>query len=183
MDKLTKSKNQEEFLVEAYKFYRTKVYSEVYDVCFGPDWKTVDWLYKLGRDYKVLSIDYDQFVRILTGEQKNYYHGKYHPRRSYSYRRSYSHFCDPEDYRVLKGFTYNGQDKKEKPSKNEWWEHKGIVKDRRRAARRWRSWGKSFKHFNKRKHRQLERQAIKAERYEELHQWSYKQAEDPWSWD
>ena len=79
-------------------------------------------------------------------------------------------------------FTYNGEQKKNKPAKNDWWEYKGTIKYRRKAAYR-RGPRKGFKHFNKRKHRQLERQAIKAERYEKLHKWSYKHAENLWNWD
>ena len=182
MQNLFKAKNQEEFLVAAYKLHRERSDNDRWDLYRGPDWKTIDWLFKLGLDYQVLNIEYEQFVRIINGEEQDYYNGHYRPYSRSRYRGSYSHFCDPELFRVLRGFTYGGQSKKNRPTKNDWWEYKGIIKDKRKSSWR-RGPGKNFKHFNKRKHRQLERLAIKAERYEKLHQWSYKRAENPYSWD
>ena len=183
MQNLFKAKTQEEFLVTAYSFHRKKTYIDKWNFYCGPDWKSIIWLFKLGVDLRTLHITYEQFVRIMTGNERNYYNGFYRPRRGCSQCKGYyNYFCDTKSYRVLTGFTYNGQVKKAKPSQNEWRQCKGLNKTRRKP-RHYGSWKKNLKHFCKRKHRQLERQAIRVEHYSKLHQWSYKQAEDPWYWD
>jgi len=172
--------SQSEFIASAVAFYRRKTVCE--------DWGFVDhrediieWLYKLGRDYNVLNMDYVEFSLVLDDKHKNYRNGSYWKRRIRCYG-WHSHFCCPEWYKVLRGFTYNGEEKKDNPTKNDWWEHKGLVKDRRKN--RWHTgWRRDLKFFCRRKHRQLEREAIKNERYDRLHRLTYKQAEDPWSWD
>lgn len=137
-------------------------------------------LYKLGRDYQVLHMDYDQFERILLGKEDYYRYSR--KSSKYPFRGRGSHYCDINWYRVLQGFTYNGQPKKTKSEKQYWREHSGINKDKKKAT--WScKWKKSFKNANKRKHRQLERASISNERYDRLHRRTYKQAENPWSWD
>lgn len=179
------AENQDEFIYASFELYRRK------SIWLGGiDYRedVIVWLYKLGRDYQVLFMDFEEYKRVILGQHKDYsyyngarYHKRWDRRRYYGGR---SHYCRIEEYRVLKGFTYNGQAKKDKPTKKDWWEHKQIVRDRRQDMHGWRrGWGKDFKHFNKRKHRQLERQAIKKERYDKLHWLTYKQAENPWSWD
>lgn len=174
--------NQDEFIHFAFNYYRHKRY---WDWANNVGEGVIEWLYKLGRDYLVLFMDYEEFKRIILGTHKGYssfngikYFKRYDRRRYYG---SYSHYCDIKEYRVLKGFTYNGQSKKNKNA-NDWWEYKGFTRDRRRTSYFQRGWKGSLKHFNKRKHRQLEREAISSERYDKLHSQSWK-IEDPWSWD
>lgn len=169
--------NQQEFLKSAYNFYRARTFC--YDILFHRE-EVIEWLYKLGRDYNVLNIDYTEFRNILREEHNNYWCGRYRNRKGFGGK--YSHYCEPEYYRVLEGFTYNRQTKKNQPTKNDWWTQKGLLKTRHKVNWSCR-WKKNLKHFCKRKHRQFERQAIKAERYDELHCRTYKQSEDPWRWD
>jgi hypothetical protein len=182
MQNLFKIKNQEEFLIQAFDFHRKKSYS--YDLFLGTNWKIIDWLYKLGKDYKILQIDYNQFVRIMNDNQKDYHSGYYRPRRSYAYSGSrWGHFCDIKYFRISRRFIYSGQSKKDKPSKNAWREHKKMGKDKSRSRFWKRSWKKNLKHFCKRKHRRLEKEALKNECYDRLHSWSYKHSDNPWNWD
>jgi len=97
------------------------------------------------------------------------------------WRRSWpcsNNFCEV-NFRVLRGFTWNGQPKKKKPTVHRWKTQK------RGKGGYWygSSWKKNWKHFTKRKHRAWQRQMIAHERYEEFHSRSYKEAENPWSWD
>lgn len=175
--------NQREFIISAFRYYRSRTQCSISYVFYHSD-KLIHWLYKLGRDYNVLNMDYTQFRMILRGEHRDYYYGRYFKRRPgrYWYCSHYSHFCDPEWYRRLRGFTFNGNSKKDNSSKKDWWEYKGILKDRRKPYRR-HHWKKSLKYYGKRKHRRLEHKAIKSERYDKLHRLTYKYAENPWSWD
>lgn len=174
------AKNQDDFACAAFNYYRHKA-TWLGGLNHRED--VIEWLYKLGRDYNVLFMDYDEFRRVALGQHKNYgWNGVRWKVARRKYYCRWSHYCDPKLYRVLKGFTYSGQAKKNNPNKNDWWVHKGIDKDRRKC--RWHnSWKRSLKQFGKRKHRQLERDAIKNERYDRLHRLTYKRAEDRWSWD
>lgn len=175
--------NQEWFIYLAYKYAKAKKLSE-WDL--KPTEDVIHWLYKLGRDYNVLDMDYAEFKRVMLGQHKDYcywngikYRVRYDRRKYYGSR---SHYCRIEEYRVLKGFTHKGEPKKDNPSKDEWWEHKGFTRSRRRTSGFQRGWKRSLKYFNKRKHRQFERENIKNERYDKFHNRSWK-IEDPWSWD
>jgi len=172
--------NQQDFIHSSFRFYRRKT------LCWGETYHredVIEWLYKLGRDYNVLCMDYSEFRRVLRKEHNHYtYWSDLHYYRRRRFVGRYTHNCAIEWYRLLRGFTYSGQVKKNKPTENDWWTHKGVLKTKRKAN--WgHHWKKNLKHFCKRKHRQLEREAIKTERYDRLHRLTYKQAEDPWSWD
>ncbi len=61
--------NQNKFIESAFGFYRRKTNwlgwtSHCEDV--------IEWLYKLGRDYNVLFMDYAEFRRVLRSEHKSY---------------------------------------------------------------------------------------------------------------
>lgn len=172
-----KAKNQDEFLYEAFNFYRVKTGGYIFNYKYFPAHieGAIFWLYKLGRDYRVLFMDCEEFTRLLLDKHKNYRRGK---AKSY-FSHWYGYFGE---YRVLKGFTYTGQSKKDSPSKNEWRDKKRFYSDSSKSNYR-NNWKKSFKHYNKRKHRRIEKRAIYNETYDKLHMWSYKQAEDPWGWD
>ncbi len=87
-------------------------------------------------------------------------------------------FCEV-NYRVLRGFTYKGEPKKEKPTVHRW-------KTDKQTGHGWytgSSFKRDWKHFTKRKHRAWQRDMLRNERYEEFYSRSYKETEDPWSWD
>lgn len=63
-----------------------------------------------------------------------------------------------------------------------WKGQKGFEKDKRKKDR-WRPWSKWLKHFGNRKHRQMERQALAHDEWNELHDKSLKDACNPWDWD
>ncbi len=177
-----KFKNKESFVVSAVEFYRQKTVCKEWGFSSHRE-DVIEWLYKLGRDYNVLSMDYTEFKLILHRSHKHYYsYGRAYLKSPIRYYGRYSHHCDIKWYRVARRFTYNDQAKKDSPSKKDWWKYKGIIKDRRKT--RWHNgWKRDLKFFCKRKHRQLERETIKNERYDRLHRLTYKQSEDPWSWD
>lgn len=183
METLYKSKTQEEFVKNAFDFYRKDYFNKLDRTTYCSE-DRIHWIYNLGRDYQLLSIDYQEFKNILLNKHKRYYQGKrcrvYNGR--YIYLGRHSHYCSPEYYRVLRGFTYCGQEKKDRPSKNEWRHHKGINKDRRKPRHRGK-WKRFLKESCKRKHRQFERMAIKSERYHKFHHKTYKNIEDSWNWD
>lgn len=182
--------NQDEFVYASYQYYRHKSnwYCGEYYGGTGHREDVLVWLYKLGRDYNILFMDFEEFKRIMLGKHKDYsywngatrYYRRYNRYRSYY--GSHSHYCSIEEYRVLKGFAYNGQAKKDNPTQNDWWDHKGFARSRRRTSGFQRGWKRDLKHFNKRKHRQLEREAISHEEYYRLHRDTWK-IEDAWSWD
>lgn len=97
------------------------------------------------------------------------------------WRGNWGHFFCPSNYRVLRGFKYNGEPKKEKPTVHRW-----KTKKKSQFQSGWWSGSsvkKNWKYFTKRKHRAWQREMINQERYEEFHNRSYKDAEDLWSWD
>lgn len=179
------AQTQEEFVKAAYELHH-KCSCYDYDLVYAGQNKTIHWLYKLGRDYNILDMDYNEFRLIMTGMKRDYYGGlKGYNYYSYYYRynRRRVWIRTWDDYRVLKGFHQSGHKKKAR-NRNDWWEHKGLMKTRRKVRGHWYgSYKKHLKHYGARKHRQLERQAIHHGDYEKLHRLSYKQAEDPWSWD
>ena len=64
-----------------------------------------------------------------------------------------------------------------------WHIEKKIKKDKIKSQRDNTSWKKNLKHYAARKHRRMERRAIQSEHHDNLHERSYLQAEDRWSWD
>lgn len=176
MERLFKAKTCDEFLVRAFEHYNIKLGMFSESVA---DSTLIYWLYNLGLSYNLINVDYNQFIAIMTNRHKNYFRGYYRPRKKYCGIRS--HFCDPKWYRTSRKFIYNGQPKKNHPTINPWREVKGFNKDKRKIHST--SVKKNFKHYCKRKHRMLEKIALKNEKYEKLHRLSYKQAEDIWSWD
>jgi len=192
MEELFQATTQERFLVLAYQFYRGKKYrtlkcgnfESIWDE--GPRHDMIHWLYKLGRDYNVLDMDYLEFERVLTDKHKDYHKGRqYKYRRHRRWIRRWSHNCPPELWRVRRGFTNDGVPKKSKEETPEkaWRKQKRFAKDKN-PARRWnRGWKKNLKTFGARKHRRLEREALANDNVDRLGANSYKAAEDPWSWD
>jgi hypothetical protein len=148
----------------------------------------IEWLYKLGRDYQVLNMDYDEFTRIMKSQHKDYHEGvKYRVKRRYRYYGNYGHHCAPEVWRVLRSFKWTGQTKKTKEDtpRKDWRRKKRFSRDKKKL-RCWYSGSsvkKNVKHFAARKHRMRERWAIAHEQWDELSRRSYKEAEDIWSWD
>lgn len=174
MEELFQTTDEFEFLQAAYIYYHSKL-GVVLD--FGSESnKLIDWLYKLGRDYRVLDISHDEFRRIITDKHNHYYRGWSDNRLRYRYSR----YINYDEYRVLKGFTYKGEKKKQRDLiKDEW-------KKRKRKEKQSRHWGhykKYLKHYCARKHRVIERKALASNRLEELGSISYKRAENPWHWD
>lgn len=164
-------KTQDAFLRLAHNWYEHNLGYEA-----TKEWmiEIVQWLYDLGRLYQVLNMDFEQFRRELM-EPKPY-------RRRYGgYWGSRSHYCAPEYYRVLKGFTYAGQPKKQ--IDKAWRIHKRFNRDKGKHKGWWygRGWKKYLKHFNNRKLRAKERKLIACENYDELDK-NWK-VEDAWSWD
>lgn len=191
MEELFKAKTQDRFLALAYRFYSDRTdplyacdKANVIFVCERHDVKM--WLYKLGRDYNVLDMDYLEFERFLTGKNKSYHGGRwYQPWIHRRWARIWGHNCPPEQYRVLRGFFFTGQPKKSKEETphQAWRKHKRFKKDKN-PARYWRRpWRKDLKHFGAKKHRAMERMAIAGDKIDNLGANSYKEAENPWSWD
>jgi hypothetical protein len=163
------AETQEEFIYAAY-------YWHTY-----PSQSTIQWLYKLGRDRRLLNIDFEEFRRTILNDQNPYCNEQYSFSRKIKYRRS--HFCDPSEYRVLKGFKYSGQKKKQDLSNKDAWRlEKKIIKDKQRSSMWRNTWKKDLKHFSVRKHRRMERDFIKTEKYDSFYKTTYKYAEDPWGW-
>ena len=190
MEELFKAKTQDRFLALAYKFYRdrTHIVREVAGRSYILKYTREDvkhWLYKLGRDYKLLDMDYLEFERFLLGKNKSYYGGHwYQPWIHHRWARVWGHNCPPEQWRVLRGFFFNGQAKKSKEETphDAWRKHKKFRKDKNKA-RYWHRGKKDLKHFGAKKHRAMERVAIAGDRIDNLGANSYKEAENPWSWD
>lgn len=205
------AKTQSEFVSLAYQWNKLRSGEiEVWEPYFwNPSrgrWKVkgvhervevIRWLYKLGRDYQVLDMDFEQFRLVMLDRHGDYRAGKeYTPwwKNYYSssrYRMRYNPYLyfTPENYRRQRKFKQNGTryEKKQKDEKKaEWWAKKQFTKDRRRASSR--RCGshcgcKSWKQFTKIKHRRWERDMIRKERYDVFYDKSYKHAEDLWSWD
>lgn len=91
----------------------------------------------------------------------------------------YHYFCE-SNYRVLRGFTYKGELKKQKPLVHRW---KIVKKNKLQSGWLSSSAKKNWKYFTRRKHRAWQREMIDKECYDEFHNRSYKDAEDLWSWD
>lgn len=89
------------------------------------------------------------------------------------------YFCE-RNYRVLRGFTYKGELKKEKPTVHRW---KTFKKNKFQSHWCGGNVKKNWKHYTKRKHRAWQRDVIRKEKYDEFYSRSYKDAENLWSWD
>jgi hypothetical protein len=93
----------------------------------------------------------------------------------------WGHYYCPKNYRVLKGFTYNGQPKKEKSSVHRW-----KTKKKSKCETGWycgTSSKKNFKHYTNRNHRAWQRRMLAHERYDEFHDRAWKRADNWWNWD
>ena len=186
---LFKAKTQDRFLVLAFQFHRERqIFPDNPLVIEQPaNNGVIHWLYGVGRDYNVLDMDFLQFERVLLNKETRYSEGRFYtpwwqrPHRRWT--RAYSHNCPPEEWRVLRGFFFNGHPKKDKtptPQKD-WRRQKKFTKDKRRRRRA--PWKRDTKSFSASKHRALERQCISAGTIDMLARNSYKRAENPWSWD
>ena len=179
------AKNQKDFILAAFEHCSYVPYGH-----FEPIYSELNWVYKLGRDLKILSLDYLEFEMIMKNKHKNYYDGIEHrynihvnqtKRKIINYSSRHSHFCDSKWYRVLVKFTHKGEKKKHKD--NSWRIHKRFDKDKNTTGRRYGNWKKYLKHYCARNHRAYERDCIKNERYDDFHNRTYKQSENPWNWD
>lgn len=93
----------------------------------------------------------------------------------------WGHYFCPQNYRVLRGFTYKGEIKKKKPTVHRW-----KTKKKNKYQTGWwtgGSWKKDWKHYTKRKHRRWQRDAIRKEEFDKFHDRSYNNADNPWNWD
>lgn len=184
------ARTQEDFLKAAYEFYFHKCGFDSFGVIsIRARNDLIEHLYKLGRDLNVLPMHFEEFKAVLLGKHRQYYNGIMY-RYRYPYYKGrircwfggrHSHFCDPKWYRVLVSFTYSGQEKK--TIDNSWREYKKIEKDKGKYEGRRFPWKRDLKYYGARNHRRFERRCIQQERYDDLHSRTYKQAEDPWSWD
>ena len=94
-----------------------------------------------------------------------------------------SHYCDPQLYRVHRGFTYSGQPKKEKDmNKGDWWETKGFIRDRRKSHKRMMGLKTELKHDSNHKSRPHVRDAIRLEKYDNIHAKTHKDAVSYWNY-
>ena len=175
-DKPWEAKTQIDFISRAYQWNLWKGYAEGVPC----------WLYNLGRDHKLLAMDFGEFQNILRDRHVNYTHGRFHEwQHGYRWRRyARSFMFSPENYRRQRKFKQTGHKRKKADTvRNDWWEFKQFTRDRGRVNYSRGSTGRNWKFFTKRKHRQLERRALQKEKYELLHSHSYQDAEDLWSWD
>lgn len=173
--KLFKAKTQTEFLSLAYKFYRARIIVILDNHLWTPRHDIKTWLYKLGRDYNVLDIDFNEFERVLLNKCSNYRNGNRHiPRRFHRWLQ----------YRLLLSFTYSGQSKKSKKDTLEkaWRRKKKFSKDKSKARYCNSHWKKNLKTVGAKKHRRKEHRTIKDNQVDRLGADSYKRAENPWSW-
>jgi hypothetical protein len=189
------AKTQDEFIYLSFEKYRKKAvreYNSYIDNYYYPSRYTgapeiIRWLYKLGRDLKLLSRSYEEFERILKNEHSCFHNGKM--RTGWRYSSWRGGYFTPENYRRPRRFRQKDRRYKKKARnqrQKDWWEKKGYERDRKRATQRekwWNSAKRNLKHFGARKHRRKERQALIAERFDLLSKNSYKEAEDIWSWD
>lgn len=162
--------NQKEFLQYAKDYYRTQCYIEDYMYWVSCRPEIIHWLYKLGRDYQVLNLDYNQFSIILKLQED--YHRYYNDDGSCQW---YSCYWRRKD--VSRRFRYTGQSKKNNPTKNDWWVERGISRDRSRHS----GWGwrrcsqKYYKKQTARSHRQKEKRALYYEEWDYLCGQTYRE--------
>lgn len=99
--------------------------------------------------------------------------------------RNYYGYFDPDKYRVLRGFFYKGELKKDKQTNRQAWRiHKKFQKDKgkHKGWNQNRPWSKYLKYYGNRKHRAIERKYLYKDP-DRLSKTSIKDASNPWDWD
>jgi hypothetical protein len=132
--------------------------------------------YREGRMYGALNLmDYKQFKLRLTKNRYNFYYTRHYDkdrlRNHYKYNRNGKKH--PRDYSEKKVLSEKEQ------AKREWREFKNDPRDQKR----YRSRTTAFKAANKRTHRAYENYCINSDQYDKLHDRTWKQMEDWWSYD
>lgn len=183
---LYKAQNEDEFLYLAYHNFKRKINVTLH-IVIGSKPEEINWLYKLGRDLKLLNIDFKEFETIIKNNHKNYREGKWFFTSRYTFNTN--HYFSPENFRRQRHFRQKRlliPKKVFNQAEEDWWDKKQFIRDRHRNTSRerwWTSSKKNLKHYGARKHRQMVRKAINSERFDLLGPSSYKQAEDIWAWD
>lgn len=175
------AKSQEEFLQLSYEWNKNRVgLRDRYVYLGGRKWSLMrehvnpieqycHWLYKLGRDYQLLSIHYSEFKNILFNTNPLYNYGVY--REPYISRWSTAFMFSEENYRRQHKFKQKKNKKIEKKQKDliklDWHDNKNFLKNRRR--KRWSSKSHTYsKQLNRSKIRRWQRDLLKQGRYDQF---------------
>lgn len=131
--------------------------------------ESLDWLYKLGKDYNILDVSYDEFLVRGPNAIWNERYRRYYPQRRYCLRRH---------YQTTKYVKNTSHEKKEKNTKNIWREVSGINRDKRKVSYSRRG---TYKANSPTKHRAWRKQQIHNENWEALG--DYNEYRQFWEWD
>jgi len=177
------SSTQEHFLQHAYHYHRKKK--------FEADWEMLKdrkdvmaWLYKLGRDKGILTMDYNEFCLIMTGCKEGYHEGVYRPTVRQRWRWYNQHY-DPRGYRIYHRYRKlpHHEKKAKNQKKEDWWYMKGFIRTRRKS-RSSSSWNRLVKEEERSKRRSFERKMFAAQKWEKMRSktpvWHHG---DRWNWD
>lgn len=182
-------KEQRDFLDFSYTYYRKK-HGDPRPVAY--DWfalwrgqpqpnapkivrETVGYLYRLGRDLRVLAMAFDEFWSWLTA-RPGYggRGGRFYENHGVGYRERLPKVGRPRP-------SPEGETARLRQSREDWREGKGFRKDRaRQFSRPYKKWAKKF---SNREHRRWEARAILNETTDELFKVKPKHYFDPWYWD
>jgi hypothetical protein len=186
-----KARDQRDFIYRAHKFYEMKAgveYLENIGFRPRPEPRLIQWLYKLGRDYNLLDMDYQQFERIMiTGPKKTGDDWPHWIRRNAN-RELGRWGWEPKlgrfgGYRILRKYIRLPHHEKKDKKENAWWIEKGLVKTRRKANSRY-YWDHYLKQYSAKRRRSMERQAIAHEAWDSLEKRSPRWRDaDRWAFD
>lgn len=182
---------QREFLKDAHDAFKTRtkalwINSDL--IVRREKQETLQWIYKWGRDYQVLAMDYDQFCRYIMQDYD--WRGNWPPRDPYRKargRRRYRGWLPDSalDFRVRNHHAHVAPKvlSEEETQYREWREHKQFKRDS--AKRGWSYCGRGSsrktwaKRFSNRKERRHVRQCLHAEKEIKPHRLFV----DTWLWD
>lgn len=174
-----------EFLRAASKCYDSRAQIVfVGDNLIRRDLELIQWLYKYGRDYRVLSMDYNQFSRTLIGwphESRRQYKKRLRKKMRERAQRS-SRFWDPLPYRVRNHHVTEKKElSSEEQSRRAWREEKQFNRDKSRFEG-WRRGG-SHKTWAKKYSNRAERRHVRERLHNDKEILPHRWFNDPWMWD
>jgi len=175
--------NEEHFLVWAQRRYNYRAGSKHgYLTKTAAGAGEINWLYKYGRDYFVLTCTHAQFEAYILGQL--YYRGPWYYTKSHWKRREYWYTAHGVDHRQRMGYR-GGAEKKQlsekEISRREWRERKGFRRDKAKG-RGWyggnrKNWAKASS--NRGERRYVRQRLQQGKEVTLTHRWWA----DPWMWD
>lgn len=176
--------NEVDFLTIARRYYSEKKNTYYYNTdhqewfydSYRDDKIILQWLFKLGKDYNVLTLDYKQFAEEITAGYRNYY---YKPKKN-----KWSRYLEERHGKYLEGTKYRkNTDHQKKEKVEDTWRDKYFYKDK--AKSKFRRHLKGLKEETRSSHRAWEKQMIHQERWDDLSKdnKSWVSIVDPWSYD